>query len=167
MAERTEWTGTATKLLGVFNEMAADHVARTSVWPANPRALSGKLNRAATCLRKIGIDITRERQGNERARIIRITRTVSAQEIGRIGPSAPSASSAPLPMAIEINSFGDGGLRTVPVQADDAAGSNGATVRAKPLKTNHVTDADGADANSPPLSAPSENGRTLRWTRRV
>ena len=36
--------------------------------------------------------------------------------------------------------------------------SNGATVRANPLKTNVGTDADGADANHPPQSAP-ENAR--------
>ena len=166
MAERTEWTGTATKLLEVLNEMAADRVARSIAWPANPRALSGKLNRAATCLRKIGIDITRQRRGNERARIICITKAVSAPEIGRIGPSASSAPSAPLPIANPINGFAYVGLRTVPVEADDAAGSNGATVRAKPLKTNGVTDADGADAILPSDSAPG-NGSMSRWTGRI
>jgi hypothetical protein len=126
------------------------------------------LSRTATCLRKIGIDIARQREGNGRARIIRITTTVPAPEIGVTRPSASSASSAPLPKAIPINGVAEGGLRTVGTEADAPAGLNGPTVRAKPSKNNGMTDADGANANAnlPSDSAPG-NGSTSRWTGRI
>ncbi len=42
-------------------------------WPATPRALSGRLRRAATFLRKVGVDISFDREGRARTRIIRIS----------------------------------------------------------------------------------------------
>jgi hypothetical protein len=127
MAERTEWTGTATKLLGALDEMAPDRLAGPKAWPDNPRALSGKLRRAATCLRKIGIDTAFQREGNGRARIIRITRAVSPPAIGE---TRPPASSASLPITVPINGFAEGCLRTIANEADEAAGPDGSTVRA-------------------------------------
>ena len=56
MATRTEWTGTASDLLGALAEMAGERVAKSKTWPDSPRALAGRLRRAATFLRKIGID---------------------------------------------------------------------------------------------------------------
>jgi hypothetical protein len=167
MAERVEWTGNATKLLRALDEMAADRVARSKEWPSGPRALSGKLRRAATCLRKIGIDIVLDkREGKGRTRIIRIARAVPAPEIEELRPSASSAPSAPLPIASPINGFAEDELRTVANEADEAAGRNGSTVRANPSKNNGMTDADGADANFPSGSA-SGNGSTSRWTGRL
>ena len=57
MATRTEWTGTASELLGALAEMAGERVAKSKTWPDSPRALAGRLRRAATFLRKIGIEI--------------------------------------------------------------------------------------------------------------
>ena len=54
---RTEWTGTASDLLGALGEMAGERVAKSKTWPDSPRALAARLRRAATFLRKIGIDI--------------------------------------------------------------------------------------------------------------
>ena len=73
MATRTEWTGTASDLLGALAEMAGERVAKSKTWPDSPRALAGRLRRAATFLRKIGIEIGFEREGRARTRIIRIT----------------------------------------------------------------------------------------------
>ena len=57
MAARTEWTGTASDLLGALAEVAGERVAKAKTWPDSPRALSGGLRRAATFLRKTGIEI--------------------------------------------------------------------------------------------------------------
>jgi len=73
MATRTEWTGTASELLGALGELAGERVAKAKTWPDSPRALGGRLRRAATFLRKIGIDIGFEREGRARTRMIRIT----------------------------------------------------------------------------------------------
>ena len=69
MTTRTEWTGTASELLGALAEMAGERVAKAKTWPDSPRALAGRLRRAATFLRKIGIDIGFEREGRARTRI--------------------------------------------------------------------------------------------------
>jgi hypothetical protein len=66
MATRTEWTGTASELLGALGELAGERVAKAKTWPDSPRALGGRLRRAATFLRKIGIDIGFEREGRAR-----------------------------------------------------------------------------------------------------
>src|SRR5690606_521847 len=73
MAARTEWTGTASELLGALAEMAGERVAKSKTWPDSPRALAGRLRRAATFLRKVGIEIGFGREGRARTRVIRIT----------------------------------------------------------------------------------------------
>ena len=73
MTTRTEWTGTASELLGALAELAGERVAKAKTWPDSPRALAGRLRRAATFLRKVGIDISFEREGRARTRTIRIT----------------------------------------------------------------------------------------------
>ena len=55
--------------------MAGERVAKSKTWPDSPRALAGRLRRAATFLRKIGIEIGFEREGRARTRTIRITTT--------------------------------------------------------------------------------------------
>ena len=57
MTERTVWTGTATDLLGALAETTSDRIAKSKTWPDSPRALSGRLRRAATFLRKAGIEV--------------------------------------------------------------------------------------------------------------
>jgi hypothetical protein len=71
MATRTEWTGTASDLLGAVEEMAGERIVKGKSWPDSPRALSGRLRRAATFLRKIGIEICFDREGRTRTRVIR------------------------------------------------------------------------------------------------
>ncbi len=77
MATRTEWTGTALELQGALGEMAGDRVAKSKTWLDSPRALAGRLRRAATFLRKIGIEIGFDREGRARTRVIHITTTPS------------------------------------------------------------------------------------------
>ena len=164
MTTRTEWTGTASELLGALAEMAGERVAKAKTWPDSPRALAGRLRRAATFLRKIGIDIGFEREGRARTRIIRITTTgkSASPETGGAQPSASSAPSADRPKANSGNGFASPGLRTVGDLADGSTGENGSTVRANPLKSNAETDADGADASHPPQSAPENAGWRAR-----
>ena len=98
MATRTVWTGTAADLLGVLAELAGERSAGSKTWPDGPRALGGRLRRAATFLRKIGIDIDFAREGQGRTRIIRITTAGQPSEPEAEGnrPSAPSVRSASL-----------------------------------------------------------------------
>lgn len=73
MLERTEWTGTASDLLAALSEEASEPVTKTKAWPASSRALSGRLRRMATFLRKVGIEIDYIREGRARTRIIVLT----------------------------------------------------------------------------------------------
>lgn len=163
MTTRTEWTGTASELLGALAEMAGERVAQAKTWPDNPRALAGRLRRAATFLRKIGIDIGFEREGRARTRIIRITSGLSSAPETR--GEEPSASSAP---SAELSKFGSGkdfpslGLRTVGDGADGSSTGNSSTVRSTSLKSKGETDADVADADHPGQSAPENTGWRVR-----
>ena len=95
--------------------MAGERVAKSKTWPDSPRALAGRLRRAATFLRKIGIEIGFGREGRARTRTINITTTPShpAPENAGAQPSAPSASSAPMPKSNPANGFAALDLRTV------------------------------------------------------
>jgi hypothetical protein len=94
MTERTVWTGTASDLLGALAEEVGDRIANSKTWPSTARALSGRLRRAATLLRKIGIEIDYTKEGRARTRMIHITRRA---EFAGTKPSAPSASSVSSP----------------------------------------------------------------------
>ena len=73
MSQTTEWTGSASELLntGFENEKSASYRGRTN-WPKNPRALAGRLRRAQTFLRALGIEIAFAREGRAGTRIITI-----------------------------------------------------------------------------------------------
>ena len=67
MADRAQWTGSASDLLQAGTNGAG------SGWPKNPRALAGRLRRAQTFLRTLGIEIVFGREGRLGTRTIRIT----------------------------------------------------------------------------------------------
>jgi hypothetical protein len=164
MLARTEWTGTASDLLGALAEIAGERVAKSKTWPDSPRALAGRLRRAATFLRKIGVDIGFEREGRARTRMIRITTTgrPTSPETRGAEPSTSSAPPAYPSKANPANGFAAQAKRTVRDPAEGLTGGNGSTVRANQSKTNAATDADGADANYPLQSAPENVGWRAR-----
>jgi hypothetical protein len=161
MATRTEWTGTASSLLDALGKTAGERVATSKTWPDSPRALSGRLRRSATFLRKTGVEIVFEREGRARTRMIRITAASAdeAPERGGVQPSAPSAPSAVLSASNPVSSLATPMLRTVGDRADADDSPSLSTVRASPLKSGARTDADDADGNRPPQS---ETAKT-RW----
>jgi len=145
MASRTEWTGTASELLSALSFEVGERIAKAKAWPATPRALSGRLRRAATFLRKVGIEIEFNKEGRARDRIIRISQADNAPMEPSV-PPAPSASSCrPAP--------GNGSAATLrairrrAVENDRPADHT--TVRENPHESNGVDAADGADARIP------------------
>ena len=165
MATRTEWVGNASDLLGALSELVGERVVKSKTWPDSPRALSGRLRRAATFLRKIGVEISFERKGRERARTITIV-TCPAPETPLMRPSAPSAP----PTRTEIASFVAGSSpvppRPIGSNADGCDRISKMTTSTMLLKNNAQTDADGTDANRPPQSAP-EKTVTAAWSARL
>jgi hypothetical protein len=164
MATRTEWTGTASDLLGALAEATGERVAKSKTRPDGARALAGRLRRVAPVLRKIGIDISFVREGRTRTRTIHITTpNHAALERGGAQPSAPSA---PMSKPNPSNGFAVPDLRTVDNHADGSSGGPVPTVRANPLKFNPGTAADGADANLPPQPGLGKSGTTA-WSARL
>ena len=155
MAGRAVWTGTASDLLGSLSA-ADERIAKAKTWPENARALSGRLRRPATSLRKIGIEIDfGKRHGRARARIIQMATSASQRpaEEGGTQPSARSASSAEKHKSMPGNGLAAAEPRTVVGDADGVEKDSGETVRINPLKSNGGTVADDTDANSSVHSA--------------
>jgi hypothetical protein len=74
MANRTTWTGTASELLRAGIDSAGDSpFSEAAAWPKNPRALAGRLRRAQTFLRTLGIEVSFSRHGRAGTRTIRIS----------------------------------------------------------------------------------------------
>ena len=74
MADRTQWTGTASELLQAGINVADNPMVwNRSGWPKDPRALAGRLRRSQTFLRTLGIEIVFGREGRLGTRTIRIT----------------------------------------------------------------------------------------------
>jgi hypothetical protein len=130
MAERSSWTGSAADLLRLGSSGGSDGDARDSAgWPKNPRALAGRLRRAQTFLRALGVDIAFSREGRGGSRIIRIRAT---QE--NIVSAVSSVCDQPAPRP-----------------AGEVCDNDSRSVGRYPMRPASVTtadDADGADANA-------------------
>jgi hypothetical protein len=72
IAQRKTWTGTAAELLSFGLGYPGDRFSGRS-WPKNPRSLAGRLRRAQTPLRLLGIEILFSREGKAGTRGIQIS----------------------------------------------------------------------------------------------
>jgi hypothetical protein len=112
MAERSSWTGSAADLLRAGASRSSDGISRDSPgWPKNPRTLAGRLRRAQTFLRALGIEITFTREGRAGNRVIRIRRTENTvstvSTVSSIGNNGSgSAQAAPAPPATATLAWG-------------------------------------------------------------
>jgi hypothetical protein len=74
MAKQPTWTGNASDLLRAGADACRDDGAlRFPGWPKSPRELAGRLRRAQTLLRTLGIEIAFCREGRAGTRIIRMS----------------------------------------------------------------------------------------------
>jgi hypothetical protein len=91
MVNRTMWTGSASDLLRLCAETARDEFSSGTPGTKSPRALAGRLRRAQTFLRTLGIEITFWREGRMGTRMIRVSTsaedTVSTVSIVGTPPS--------------------------------------------------------------------------------
>jgi hypothetical protein len=154
MATQTEWTGTASQLLAALVEMAGERVAKSKAWPDSPRALAGRLRRAAAFLRKVGIEVTFGREGRARTRTIRLAAGLE-NTVAR--PSTPSALPPSEVAPLRSNGLPADAARTVVGPADGSKADPPTSVRSKPLKTNGGTVADDADGRVAHRSGLEEN----------
>ena len=80
--EEAPWSGTASDLLDRLRVFANESTTRSRDWPNSPDALSNRLRRAATFLRKVGVEIAFDRVGKHRTRTVTITTFPSPREEG-------------------------------------------------------------------------------------
>jgi hypothetical protein len=102
MAERTSWTGSAADLLRACADCNSAGISSSSIgWPRNPRTLAGRLRRAQTFLRVLGIDIAFSCEGHSGSRIIRIRRTTenTVCTVSSVAVMEPALGRLPPPLA--------------------------------------------------------------------
>jgi hypothetical protein len=92
MAGRSTWAGSATKL-HVTLAPTFETMGNNTGMPVSPRDLSVKLRKAMPSLRKIGIEISFDRHGHDRDRIISISADSDAAE-APLAPCIPETTSA-------------------------------------------------------------------------
>jgi len=145
MSTRTEWNGNAAELLDELEKAADELIEKSNKWPSSPRALSGRVRRAATFLRKIRINIREPTpEGHDRKRVIRIT----------------TAPSSPLPESAEDESFSSSASSALIDGSTSAPAESQTThIAAQPSPASNVAiipsanDADDADARHPTNSS--------------
>ena len=125
MSERSSWTGCAADLLQVSLE-GTGQIPMTKIgWPKNPRALAGRLRRAQTFLRAIGIEVAFSRQGRAGNRVIKISSCFD-ETVGTVGTVSNVSENATQPQG----SLAGPGWRASAKSADDADGVDGADAKA-------------------------------------
>jgi hypothetical protein len=150
---RTKWSGTATSLLANLKLAITEEATKHRDWPKTPRALSGRLRRAAATLRRTGIEVTFDRDtgGKKRARTI----TLSNAALGKF-----ASGSSDRPDDRETNGLAPDGSSELPSDNRPAApisdgrpppsdGRQNQPSDDNPLKNNAADDTDDPDASSP------------------
>jgi hypothetical protein len=94
MRERPSWTGCAADLLRVSVARTSQTSTTSMGLPKNPRALAGRLRRAQTFLREIGIEIAFSREGRVGNRVITI-RSSFDKTLGTVSTVSSVSENAP------------------------------------------------------------------------
>jgi hypothetical protein len=142
MAQQTKWEGMASELLKVLSALIGEQAAKGRTWPKTANVLSNRLRRVAPPLRKVGIQVTFDREGHGGTKKIRIETRAQPEQEGKTS-SASSASSAKDIKSSKINGKGAADADDTDRNADDA--DDGADdevagiVSTKPLKNNDAT----------------------------
>jgi hypothetical protein len=161
--EEAPWSGTASDLLNQLRVAANESTTRSRDWPNSPRALADELRRAATFLRKVGIEIAFDRVGKHRTRTISIdTLPFASPERGASPSSAASASSA---THISLGTSADAEIAAdaeADVEPTEADAGDISCVRLNPLKDKAADPADAADDTSPPYLGLGKSGRSRK-----
>jgi hypothetical protein len=150
MASKRIWTGTAQELLLALAVIGGEPTAKAKTWPATPRALAGRLRRAAPNLRRVAISVV---FGRRQAKGRPITITADTQEIRPSQPPLPSSTEEILGVRYDGPVTDEGATVT----------QKGATVIEKPRKSSAGADNVGCDGVSPPLSGGSNGDNLFEW----
>jgi hypothetical protein len=146
-----EWIGTAAQLLSELTALVDEGQRRGRDWPSAPNLLSGRLRRAATNLRKVGIEIAFE-PGHRRGRLIHIaTRRLSQPEKEGKTLSSSSSPSSGDKKPNGANGVGEGDAGTMgtmdrpPLCPEDDTATVDRPPRPQTVLANPLKNSDGND----------------------
>jgi hypothetical protein len=158
MENRQTWTGTASLLLDTLGLLITEAQRRSKAWPSLPHHLTGRLRRIAPVLRKIGIEVTFNRDATTRD--IVITRG-EPENTGGLASSTSSTSLANNSNGADMTltdqpASSSASLSGAGVGVDDAPhdAPGRARVMLNPLETQQNDAHDAHDARSSSLSGP-------------
>ena len=164
MTTQAKWEGTAKDLLSTLAGLAGERITMNKSWPATSEALRGRLRRAATGLRKIGIEIVFPDK-NARPRNICITSSIPARprpEDEGAQLSELSELSAAKPKSNDDKDLAQPEARQLPDGSGSFPTVGGSTVGklwgSNPLKSNGPDSPDSSDSQSPTPSASDKQG---------
>lgn len=163
---KTDWTGTATDLLAELGKKVGEMGTKARSWPKSPNGLSKQLRRLATFLRKIGIEISFDREKRAGTRTITINNVGSDPKMKGVESSASSASAVSDENKSSCNGLESGKLLTVDGYADGSDQHPKSSVSSNPLKNSGANGADDADADMPYPSEPKKPD-TDGWSTRL
>jgi hypothetical protein len=156
MAGRNEWSGTASELLPLLTELVPERTTKQRTWPKQANTLSGKLRRVAPPLRKIGINITFDREAHSGKRLIHIRVPRPTGERGERSP--PSSPASPRKANLnKTNGQGEGDGNGEVTMADCAVTMADKPPSAPNLLNEQQTSHDGDDGDDV-LHAASSDG---------
>jgi hypothetical protein len=97
MVSREDWEGTATSLLDHLEAIVGETASHRKSWPKAAHVLAIRLQRLAPNLRMVGIQIERQRTGQERGiRVVRVDNQASQASSASSDRDAHDANDAPL-----------------------------------------------------------------------
>ena len=83
MVDRAMWAGSASDLWRLCAEGVHESLTGPG-WAKNPRALAGRLRRAQSFLRTLGIEVTFSREGRAGTRMIKLS-TTAGETVSCVG----------------------------------------------------------------------------------
>jgi hypothetical protein len=123
MTKRAHWEGTAKDLLGALAPIVGETIAKQKDWPKTPRAIAGRLARAAATLRKIGISVNRgDKHSRERHRFVLENR---GKQCARSAQCAPDTDFCEKSVHVGAHCPDDGAHWEEPMCTDKPLKSNG------------------------------------------
>lgn len=139
-----EWEGSVTGLLDALEQLVTDKVRRSKRWPKSPRALSGRLRRAASFLRTVGAEVDFEgREGGTGRRLLKLRRTAPPSTLTTL-TTVTKGSEVPEDAPVEDVRDGATGSADEPTFTDPHEG--------EPLDPGAGEDAEGCEGRLHPRS---------------
>jgi hypothetical protein len=163
-AAKTTWSGTASELLKVLEEGQTEHLGKIKSWPTDARVLSGKVRRAATALRKAGVDVTYARSGHRGTRIIQVETMTEVKQPEELPTEASASSASSVPPLQSLPSTASEPAEALTQERSGADATLRTEFASVVSNVRNPSAADAADDADAAITASSEDRRDIdQW----